>query len=157
MSLGTFTLLHVLISLVAIGSGLYTIGGMIVGRSWPTITVIFLLTTAITSLSGYVFPANGLLPSHVVGAISLVCLTVAILALYPKRLLGIWRSVYVVSAALSLYFNVVVLIIQGFLKWEPLRALAPTQSEPPFIIFQGAGLLLLVIATILALRRFKPV
>jgi hypothetical protein len=157
MSLETFTAIHVLISLVGILTGVYAIGAMIGWPGVPGVTATFLATTVLTSATGYLFPAKALLPSHIVGAITLVCLLVAIVALYARQLKGPWRPAYVVSASLALYFNVVVLVIQGFLKVDLLRVLAPTQTETPFLVVQGTVLLLFVAITILALRRFIPV
>jgi hypothetical protein len=154
MSLETYTLLHVLISLVGIGSGFVVLTGMIAAKRREGWTITFLVSTIATSLTGFAFPFDHLLPSHVVGAISLVVLTVTILARYPIRLTGGWRRVYVVGATTALYLNVFVLVVQAFLKVPALRALAPEQTEPPFVIAQGAVLIGFVVLGALANMRF---
>ncbi|WP_398482619.1 hypothetical protein [Tardiphaga sp.] len=158
MSLATFTLLHVVISLIAIVTGLIAMVGLLKSRPMPGWTGIFLLTTILTSVTGFFFPVDKLLPSHVIGIISLVLLAIACLALYGRGLAGSWRWIYVVTAMTSLYLNIFVLIIQSFLKVPPLHALAPSvpPSEPPFAIVQGIVLVLFVAATFLAVRKFRP-
>jgi hypothetical protein len=156
MSLATFTLVHVLISLVAIAAGLIAMIGLLGSRPMRGWTALFLLTTILTSVTGFFFPFATLLPSHVVGIISLVLLAGAVVALYVGHLAGFWRPVYVVTAMLSLYLNVFVLVVQGFQKVGPLHALAPTQSEPPFLVAQGITLLFFGLVIVGALRRFRP-
>jgi hypothetical protein len=157
MSLATFTLVHVLISLVAIAAGLIAMIGLLGSRPLPGWTALFLLTTILTSVTGFFFPFVQLLPSHIVGIISLVLLTAAVVALYVGHLAGVWRPVYVVTAMLSLYLNVFVLVVQAFQKVGPLHVLAPTQSEPAFLVAQGLTLVFFGLVIIGALRRFRPV
>lgn len=158
LSLATFTLLHVVISLIGIVAGLVAMVGLLKSRPMPGWTGIFLLTTILTSATGFLFPVDKLLPSHVIGVISLVLLAAACVALYGQRLKGHWRWIYVLTAITSLYLNIFVLVIQSFLKVPLLHALAPSvpPSEPPFAIVQGIVLLLFVAATFLAVRRFRP-
>jgi hypothetical protein len=156
MSLATFTLVHVLISLVAIAAGLIAMIGLLGSRPMPGWTGLFLATTILTSVTGFFFPFGTLLPSHIVGIISLVLLAGAVVALYVGHLSGVWRPVYVVTAMLSLYLNVFVLVVQAFQKVGPLHALAPTQSEPPFLVAQGITLLFFGLVIIAGLRRFHP-
>lgn len=156
MSLATFTLVHVIISLVAIVTGIIVMFGMIESKRMPGLTAIFLIFTIATSVTGFLFPFTTLLPSHITGIISLVLLAIALLALYGLTLSGAWRWIYAVTALLSLYLNVFVLIIQGFLKVDALKALAPTQTEPAFLIAQGGCLVLFVIFIYGAVRRFRP-
>jgi hypothetical protein len=156
MNLATFTLLHVLISLVGIAAGLVAMIGLLKSNLLRAFTGLFLATTILTSVTGFLFPFAKLLPSHIVGILSIVTLAVAAFALYAKHLSGVWRLIYVITAMVSLYLNVFVLIVQSFLKIEPLRALAPTQTEPAFLAAQGAALLLFVAITILATLRFRP-
>jgi hypothetical protein len=158
MSLSTFTTVHVIISLIAIVSGLIVMFGLLGSNRKPSLTAIFLLFTILTSATGFLFPFEKLLPSHIIGIISLVLLAVACLALYGMKLSGAWRSIYVLTAMVSLYLNVFVLIIQSFIKLGPLHALAPSipPSEPPFAIVQGIVLLFFVVVIIGALRRFRP-
>jgi hypothetical protein len=156
MTLSTFTLFHVVLSLVGIASGFIVVYGLLAGKRLDTWNAIFLLFTVLTSLTGFLFPFHHLLPSHVVGIISLVVLAVAILARYPLHMRGAWGRVYVVSAMLALYLNVFVLIVQAFLKVPALKAAAPTQKEPPFFIAQIAVLALFVILTILTARKCHP-
>ena len=155
MPLSTFTLLHVVISLIGIGSGFVVLYGLFVGKRLGGITAIFLLTTVLTSVTGFLFPFEHLLPSHIVGIISLVLLAIAILARYSFHLAGVWRSTYVVSAVLALYLNCFVLVAQAFLKAPALHALAPTGKEPPFLATQLTVLVLFVVLMILAAKRFK--
>lgn len=155
MSLSTFTLVHVLISLVGIVSGLLVVYGLIKGQRFDGGTAIFLATTVLTSLTGFLFPFTHLLPSHIVGIISLVVLAVAIVVRYPMHLAGAWRSIYVVSAVLALYLNVFVLVVQSFLKIPPVHALAPTQKEPPFLVVQLIVLAIFIVLGVFAVKGFR--
>jgi hypothetical protein len=159
MSLSAFTLLHVIISLIAIVSGIIVLFGLLGSRRMPGMTAIFLLFTILTSATGFLFPFDQLLPSHMIGILSLVLLAIACVALYGMKLSGAWRWIYVLTAMVSLYFNVFVLVVQGFLKVGPLHALAPSvpPSGPPFAILQGILLVFFVIVMIGAVRRFRPV
>jgi hypothetical protein len=154
MTLGTYTFLHVLISLVGIGSGLIVIFGLLTGKRLDGWTALFLVTTVLTSMTGFGFPFDHLLPSHKVGIISLVILALTIPARYVFHLAGRWRWIYVVGAAMALYLNVFVAVVQAFLKVPALKTLAPTQKEPPFLIAQLVVLLVFVGLTILAAKRF---
>src|SRR2546430_9337386 len=136
MTTSTFTLVHVVISLVGIASGLVVVFGLLTGKRLDGWTALFLATTVATSVTGFGFPFDHLLPSYKVGIISLVVLTVAILARHAFHLAGAWRWIYVVSAAIALYLNVFVLVVQAFEKVPALKAMAPTQSEPPFLVRQ---------------------
>ena len=150
----TYTLMHVLISRVGIGSGLVVLYGLLNGKRFDGWTAFYLTTTVATSVTGFAFPFHKLLPSHVVGAISLLVLAVAIVARYGLQLAGGWRPVFVISVALALYLNVFVAVVQSFLKAPVLKALAPTQKEPPFMVAQLVVLLIFVGLTILAAKRF---
>jgi glucose-6-phosphate-specific signal transduction histidine kinase len=152
----TYTLLHVLISLIGIGSGLMVMYGFLTSRRWDGMNAIFLISTVLTSVSGFAFPFEHLLPSHKVGIISLAVLVVAILARYAFRMAGGWRKVYVITAALALYFNVFVLVFQAFLKQPALHALAPEGKEPPFLIAQIIVMVIFIVLTILAVKKFHP-
>jgi hypothetical protein len=154
MTLGTFTALHVLISLIAIGSGLIVMFGLLGGRRLDVWTGLFLATTVLTSVTGFGFPFQHLLPSHILGILSLVILALAIPARYVFHLAGAWRWIYVVGAGMALYFNVFVLVVQSFEKVPALKALAPTQKEPPFLVAQLIVLLIFVALIILATKRF---
>jgi hypothetical protein len=131
--------------------------GKIGGHRLPGWTALFLVTTILTRVTGILFPFSQLLPSHIVGAISLVVLALALVALYAFRLGGAWRWVYVVTAVLALYLNVFVGVVQAFQKLAFLHALAPTQSEPPFAVAQAIVLAAFVLLGFLAVRRFHPV
>jgi len=139
-----FTLIHVALSVLGIIAGLVVVGGLMSGARLGGWTAFFLLTTILTNLTGFGFPFTQVLPSHVVGAISLVVLAVCLLARYGKRLAGPWRTLYVVTAVTALYLNVFVLIVQLFLKTPPLAQLAPTQQEAPFALTQALVLVLFV-------------
>jgi hypothetical protein len=154
MSLSTFTFLHVVISLVGIASGLIVVYGFIAGKRLDIWTALFLLTTVLTSATGFLFPFKHLLPSHIVGGLSLLVLAVAIVARYPRHLEGGWRRIYVVCAMVALYLNCFVLVVQCFLKVSALHALAPNGNEPPFLIAQLALLAIFAVLTIVAARRF---
>ena len=155
MSLSTFTLVHVVISLVGIGSGLVVLFGLLRGKRLDNWTALFLVTTVLTSVTGFGFPFDHLLPSHKVGIISLVVLAIAILARYALHLAGAWRWIYVVTAVIALYLNVFVLIVQAFEKAPALRALAPTQSEPPFLVTQLVVMALFIVLAIFAVKKFR--
>jgi len=158
MSLATFTLVHVVISLIAIAAGLIVMFGMLGANRLPGLTAIFLLFTILTSATGFLFPFTQLLPSHMIGILSLVLLAIACIALYVMRLSGPWRWIYVLTALLSLYFNVFVLVIQSFLKIPALTALAPGNppAGPVFAVAQGIVLVFFVLMIIGAWRRFRP-
>jgi hypothetical protein len=156
MSIPTFTLVHTVLSLIGILAGLVVLFGMFGANRLPGWTAVFLATTVLTCVTGFFFPRDQILPSHIVGIVTLVVLAVAIVALYVYRLAGAWRWIYVASAELSLYLNVFVGVVQAFLKVPFLNALAPTQSEPPFAIAQGMVLVVFVVLGILAVRSFHP-
>ena len=154
-------LFHTLISLIGIVTGLVVMYGLLGAKRMPGMTAVFLVTTILTSATGFLFPFKELLPSHIIGIISLVLLAIACLALYGMKLKGAWRPVYIVTAMISLYFNVFVLIIQSFLKIPALAALAPAvapapPSGPVFAVVQGLVLMFFVLLTIGAWRRYKP-
>lgn len=155
MSTATYTFLHVLISLVGIGSGLVIMFGFLTAKRLDNWTALFLITTVATSVTGFGFPFRHLLPSHIVGIISLVALAVAIFARYALHLAGAWRRTYVISAAIALYLNVFVLVVQCFEKLPTLNALAPTQKEPPFIIAQLVVMTIFIGLTIFAVKKFR--
>jgi len=161
MSLSTFVTVHVIISLIGIVAGIIVMFGLLGSNRMPGLTAIFLLFTILTSATGFLIPpllSEKLLPSHIVGILSLVLLAIACIALYAMKLAGAWRWIYAVTALLSLYFNVFVLVIQGFLKVPALHALAP--GEPPggpvFAVVQLIVLVFFVIVIIGAVRRFRP-
>jgi hypothetical protein len=161
LSLSTFVFVHVIISLAGIAAGFVVMSGMLGSNRMPGWTALFLLLTILTSATGFLIPplvSEKLLPSHIIGALSLLLLAIACYALYGQRLSGSWRWIFVVTALLAQYFNVFVLVIQSFLKIGPLHALAPSvpPSEPPFAIAQGIVLVFFVIVIIGAIRRFRP-
>lgn len=156
LSIGTFTIVHVIISLVAIVSGLVVFAGLFTSDSRPGWTALFLFTTVLTSATGFLFPFGGPTPAFITGIISLVTLAAALLALYAFGLMAAWRGVYVVTALFALYLNCFVLVVQSFQKIGILKALAPTQSEPPFLVAQGVLLFVFVVLGFLAMRRFHP-
>ena len=159
MSLATFTLAHVIISLIGIVAGIIVMFGLLGSNRMPGLTAIFLLFTILTSATGFLFPFNGVTPGIIIGALSLLLLAIACIALYGMKLSGSWRWIYVLTALISLYFNVFVLVIQSFLKIPALTALAPGNppSGPVFAVVQGVVLVLFVLFTIGAIRRFRPI
>jgi len=146
-----------LISLIGIIAGLIALSGWLKSDPSRTPTATFLATTILTSVTGFMFPFTKLLPSHIVGIISLVLLAVATFALYGGHLSGVWRPIYTVTATLALYLNVFVLIVQSFLKVPLLKAWAPTQTEPALLVAQGAAFLLFLALTVLTTAKFRPV
>jgi len=159
LSLSAFTILHVIISLIAIAAGLAVMFGLLGSSHMPAMTAIFLLFTILTSVTGFMFPFTQLLPSHMIAILSLVLLAVACVALYVMKLSGAWRRIYVVTALLSLYLNVFVFVIQGFLKVPTLTALAPGNppTGPVFAVVQGVVLVFFAVVIVGAWRRFRPV
>ncbi len=156
LSVSDFTALHVVISLIGIFSGFVALYGMLTSTYFRLWTGIFLATTILTSVTGFFFPHDKLLPSHIVGIISVVVLIVALIALYVRHAEGAWRWIYVTSALLTLYLNGFVAVVQSFQKIPPLQALAPTQSEPPFIVAQVGVMAAFIILGVLAVRRYHP-
>jgi len=155
MSLATYTLIHVIISLIGIGSGLIVLFGMFGGKRLDRMTALFLATTALTSLTGFGFPFEHITPGIILGVLSLIVLAITIPARYSFQMLGRWRAIYVVTAVIALYFNCFVLFAQSFLKVPLLHALAPKGTEPPFAIAQGLLLVLFVVAGRLAVKKFR--
>jgi hypothetical protein len=156
MSVGAFTILHVIITLIAMGSGLIVVGGMFASHGLPVTTALFLFTTALTSVTGFLFPIHGFTPALGVGIVACVILVVALFALYKEHLVGAWRWIYVITAVASLYLNVFVLVVQSFVKVSALNALAPTQSEPPFAITQAVVFVIFILIALIAVITFRP-
>lgn len=150
-----YTLLHVVLSLVGIFAGFVVAGGLIAGRRLDRWTGVFLVTTVLTSATGFGFPFTEFLPSHAVGIISLVVLAVVIVARYMKHLAGGWCGTYVVGSVLSLYLNAFVLLNQLFLRLPALSVLAPHQNEPPFVVTQLVLVALFVWLGRAALKGFR--
>ncbi len=155
VDLPTFTLIHVVLSLVGIIAGLVVVGGLIAGMRFDGWTGVYLVTTVLTNVTGFGFPFAGLLPSHIVGGVSLVVLAVAIAARYWKRLAATWRWVFVVATVLALYLNFFVLLAQLFQKTPALVAVAPTQNAPAFVVTQLIVLALFAGLGWAAVRGFR--
>jgi hypothetical protein len=155
MILSAFTFFHVVLSLVGIGSGFVVMYGLLISRRLDGWTTLFLTTTVATSVTGFLFPIHHFTPGLGVGIIPLIVLAIAIIARYRFHLAGGWRRTYVITAAIALYLNVFVLIAQLFQKVHALKALAPTQSEPPFQLAQLVLLVLFTVLAILAARKFR--
>ena len=156
ISLSLFTTIHVVISLIGIVAGFIALFEMIANKPLGFWNQIFLWTTIATSITGFGFPFTGVTPGIIVGILSLIVLAVALIALYSKHLGGAWRWTYVLTAAIALWFNVFVLVVQSFQKIGFLQALAPTQSEPPFMVAQGVALVLTAALGAFAARKFHP-
>ena len=156
LSIANFTLLHVVISLVGLASGFVVLKGLLASQRVEGWTALFLASTVLTSVTGFGFPFDHFLPSHWVGVISLVLLVIAIVALYGLHLAGPWRWIYVATAMAALYLNCFVAVAQAFMKISFLQPLAPTQSEPPFLIAQLVVLAIFIVIGIVAARRFRP-
>lgn len=157
LSVHTFTIIHVLISLVGIVAGVIVAFAMVQGKSVPGWTALTLLALILTSVTGFFFHDPTFTPAEGVGIISLVVLAVAVIALYFLHLTGIWRWIYVIAAMIAIYLNCFVGVIQAFQKIDFLHALAPTQStEPAFVVSQVILLAIFVVLGFLALRKFHP-
>jgi len=156
MILHIYTIIHTLVSLVAIFTGFVVLFGLLAGQRLDNWTKWFLITAVATTATGFFFPFYGLTPAFKLGIISCVFLAITIYARYPRQLAGHWRWIYVVGAVISLYFNVFVLVVQSFEKIPALHGIAPTQTEPPFKLTQLVILALFVILGIAAVIRFRP-
>lgn len=160
MSTSTFTLVHVLISLIGIGSGFIALYGLLNRKLLSGWTRLFLISTILTNVTGFLFPVEHLLPSHKVGTLSLIVLAIAVAALYGFHLAGKWRAIYVITALTALtalYLNCFVAVVQSFLKIPSLHAIAPNGNEPPFLAAQVVVLLMFVVLGVFATRRFRAV
>ncbi len=156
MILQIYTIIHVLISLIGIFSGLIVLFGMLANKRLDGWTSWFLIATVLTSVTGFFFPFHGFTPAIGVGIISLVMLAIAIFARYSRQMAGVWRWIYIITAVIALYFNVFVLVVQAFLKIPSLHALAPTQTEQPFKATQLVVLAFFVLLGVIALVRLQP-
>jgi hypothetical protein len=155
MSLAAYTLVHVIISLGGIVSGLAVLFGLILNKRLEMMTALFLAATLLTSITGFLFPFEKVTPGIIVGVLSCVVLAFAIVARYPKKMAGSWRRTYVISAGIALWFNLFVLVVQSFEKIPALHALAPTGKEPPFAIAQLVVLTVMIVLTVTAAKRFR--
>ena len=156
LGMPTFTFVHVLLSLVGIFSGFVVVFGMLGAKRLDGWTALFLATTVLTSVTGFLFPFHKFLPSHGVGILSLIALLFAIVARYGRKLVGPWRRIYAVTAVISQYLNVFVLIAQLFQKVPALKAMAPNGSEPPFLVSQLVCMAIFVVLGIAAAIKFRP-
>ena len=156
MSLGLeiFTIFHVVLSLIGILAGFVVVYGLLTANLLDGWTKTFLWTTVLISVTGYFFPFHRLLPAHTVGVVSLVILALCIYARYRRKLTGGWNRTYAITAVIALYLNVFVLVAQLFQKVPALKALAPTQTEAPFLIAQTVVLLAFVVIGIFSATRF---
>jgi hypothetical protein len=155
MSLATYTVVHVVISLIGIGAGLIVLFGLLNGKLLSPWNGLFLLTTVLTSVTGFFFPYTAFTPGIILGILSLIVLAIALLALYAFHLNGGWRRTYAITAMIALYFNIFVLIAQLFGKVPALHALAPTGTEAPFKISQLLLLALSIVLITMAAKRFR--
>jgi hypothetical protein len=156
MILRAYTIIHTLISLIGIVTGLIVLFGLLAGKRLDGWTKWFLITTVLTSVTGFFFPFHGFTPAIALGIMSLIVLAVAIFARYPRHLAGHWRWIYVVTSVIALYFNVFVLVVQTFEKIPALHAMAPTQTEQPFKLTQVVVLAIFVLLGTIAAIRFRP-
>jgi hypothetical protein len=155
MSLHAFTVLHVIICIVELLAGI-VVALQLVAGSLSKLTGLFLITAALTTLTGFLFPYHGMTPGLLLGYISLPLMLLAAVALYSGKLRGAWRSIYVISALVVLYLDAFVAVVQSFMKFPALHALAPTGKEAPFVVVQGIVLLAFIAVGFLALKRFRP-
>src|ERR1700761_7229830 len=154
LSIGAFTAVHTIISLLAIASGIVVLGLLIVGRMARTVTMLYLATSILTDVTGFMFYKGAFGPPYIVGVVSLLVLLLACYALYGAKLAGTWRGTWVATATIGLYLNVFVLVVQAFGKLPALHALAPNGNEPPFAIAQGLALVVFIALGYLATRRY---
>jgi hypothetical protein len=152
--LAIFTLFHVAISLIAIASGFFIAYGFLTSQRLDRSNATFLIFTVATSITGFLFPFHGITPGIVLGILSIIVLSIAIFARYPKKMAGAWRRTYVITAMIAFYFNFFVLVAQSFEKIPALHDLAPTQSDPPFKIAQLAVLIIFATVTVIAAIKF---
>lgn len=152
LSLAAFTAVHVVISLIGILTGFLAIFAMFKGSTPKGLTGLFLLTTILTSVTGFLFPFNGVTPGIILGVLSMIALAIAVVAFYVRGLAGGWRNVYALTAVIAQYFNVFVLFAQLFAKTPALKAIAPTQASP---VFGATQLAVLVIFILLGRKAFK--
>jgi len=157
MTSDALTAIHVAISLLAIASGFVAVAELVRDRRSESWSAVFLATTIATSVTGFFFHSKTIGPPHIVGALSLVVLALAMWALYVRKLDGAWRPIYVVTAIVALYLNVFVGVVQAFQKIAPLHRLAPKGAEPPFIVAQLAVLIAFAVIGICAVRRFRNI
>ncbi len=155
LSLLQFTCLHVFLSLIGIAAGLIVMLGLIGGRVLRIVTALFFVSTVLTSVTGFLFPFKGVTPGIILGVLSLIALLLALIALYGKGLAGAWRGAYVINVGVAEWFNVFVLFAQLFAKTPALKAIAPTQTSPAFGITQFTVLVIFVVLTIRAFKRFR--
>lgn len=147
---------HTVISLVALAAGVLVVIGMAGNATMPAMSALFLATAVLTSVTGFLLPADRLLPSHVFGVVSLIALAAAVLGRYAYGYRGGWRITYVLTVVLATYLDAFVAVVQLFQKVPAANALAPTQGEPPFAIAQGVTLLVFVVLAVLGVKRFRP-
>ena len=163
MTLQTFTVVHVIITLIAITTSFIVMFGMLGGHRLPAWTAICLLFTVLTSVTGFMFPIKGFTPALGTGIVSSVLLIAALIALYAKHLRGAWRWIYVVTAVAAFWINFFVLIVQSFEKVSLLNPAAP-QLGPPFpepvntdfAIAQAVALAFFIVVGVVAVIRFRP-
>jgi hypothetical protein len=155
MGMSLLTVIHVALSLIGIAAGFLVIFQMIGGKTLGGLNAIFLVTTILTSVTGFFFPITKLTPGLVIGSISIVVLAIAVFALYSKKLAGGWRAAYVVTAVMAQFFNVLVLVVQSFRKIPALHAHAPTDDAPIVKICQLGALILCIALGIFAAKNFK--
>lgn len=157
LSTQQFTFLHVFLSLVGIGAGIFVVYGLLNSKRLRILTALFFVATIATSLTGFLFPYKGVTPGIILGVLSMIVLLLGLMALYMRKLDGPWRGVYVISVMLAFYFNFFVLVVQSFAKVPALNSVAPTQSSPGFGITQLAVLLIFILLTVRGFKRFHPV
>ena len=148
--------IHVALSLIEIPVGLMVIYGLITNTSHGSWTALFLALAILTSLTGFPLAPFGFDPPRTIGVLTLLLAVGALIALYVFGLKGAWRWIFVVTTTATLYLDVFVGVFQAFLKIPSLNALAPTQSEPPFLVAEGVVLLIFVVLGILAVKKFHP-
>lgn len=154
--IAALTLFHVVLSLIAIVAGVVLARGLLAGRRNDRWTHIFMVTTAITVLTGFVFPYRGFTPGIGVGIVCVLVFIPTALARYRFQMAGLWRPVFIVGALALFYFNCLVFVVQSFQKIPPLNALAPTGAEPVVGIVQAIVFVAFLVVGFFSVRRFRP-
>ncbi|MBB3610933.1 hypothetical protein [Rhizobium sp. BK602] len=154
--MSTLTLIHVIISLIAILAGIVVIHGLITVRRHARSTLVYMVTILLTSLTGFLFPFNGVTPGIVFGIVTVLVFIPTAIARYGLRMAGVWRLVFIAGSLFMLYLNCVVLVVQSFQKIPALNAIAPLGNEPSLLAVQVVLLVAFLIVGLLSLRRFRP-
>ncbi len=152
MVLHVYTIFHTLISLAAIFSGIVVLAAMLSGNRVDCWTKWFFITAVATTVTGFFFRFHGITPAIILVIIAVPVLAITIYARYSRRLARVWRWTFVIGAVMSLYFNLLVLVVQAFEKVPALNTIAPTQTESQFKLTQFVVLIASLLAIVAVIR-----